>query len=400
MQVLLKKNVGPVDRTYSSSESAKKYREFLQNNAGKWIDVETSYLFNDQYNTAGGRIFDSQIDAVRDDARRDMGKCRFCGALIRRGEEEKHFEEREKSACILDAAGVVLTPCAGRCFWMRSRRINEKTEVEEKALLNGREVVKRITWEREENYCTHGESCKEHGWPVCQCEKSECRAHGVEWFTEKNTFFLKYPEGRGCPRLLVPGESVKIGSYTLSRGGYDGGADYYEFGNYRRRILFVWDETAEEWRRLSGIGYNYFGKFGDVPFSVREKLRAFLLVRGEICRAINRGFCDAARRKLAFSDLGGACLEIMARFEAEKRRELVNLTAPRDEKRRIAVFCEWCGGLCSAFRPEFETYKQLEALRKWGGRVPSENNAADVYYAGIAAEVFAVCAWAKMAGKK
>jgi len=395
MQVLLKKQI------YAGHNATPIYKKFIEENAGKWVDVDTSCLFTDQYNTPGPdgvRLFDSQIDAVRDDARRDMGECRCCGALVRRGEEEKHFVERENSACVLDASGAVLTPCAsGKCFWLQTRFIGKKTEKRHRIFENGREISMIETWQYEEKYCSHGEACKKHGWPVCQCEKSECRARGVEWFTEKNTFFLKYPEGRGVPALLVPGESVKFGSYTLVRDRWSwGDDDFYTFANSRRRVLFVWDRCAEDWRVLRGIGYSGENNFGGVPFAVRENLRGFLLRRGEIWRAIERGFCDEARKKLAFSDLGGACLAVRARFEAEKRRDL---TEAKTEKKRIAVFCDWCGGLASAFRPEFETFRQLDALRKWGGRVPSEDNAAAVYYNLIAAEFFTVCAWAEMAAR-
>ena len=396
MQVLLKKQI------YAGHNATPIYKKFIEENAGKWVDVDTSCLFTDQYNTPGPdgvRLFDSQIDAVRDDARRDMGKCRYCGALVRRGDEEKHFSDREAAACVVDDSGVIVRPCAaGRCFWMSSRRINEKTAIEEKSIINGREVVKRTTWEREENFCRHADEVgKMSGGYVCKCERFECRARGVEWFTEKNTFFLKYPEGRGVPALLVPGESVKFGSYTLVRDRWSwGDDDFYTFANSRRRVLFVWDRCAEDWRVLRGIGYSGENNFGGVPFAVRENLRGFLLRRGEIWRAIERGFCDEARKKLAFSDLGGACLAVRARFEAEKRRDL---TEAKTEKKRIAVFCDWCGGLASAFRPEFETFRQLDALRKCGGRVPSEDNAAAVYYNLIAAEFFAVCAWAEMAAR-
>ena len=53
-------------------------RDWLIANEGQWIEVETDYLFNNQYNTAEYRICDCMVEAVRDDVRANKGKCRYC----------------------------------------------------------------------------------------------------------------------------------------------------------------------------------------------------------------------------------------------------------------------------------------------------------------------------------
>ena len=89
-----------------------KYNEALKNNAGKWIEVETEYLFDDQYNTTIGRIFDRDIQAVENDARKGLAKCSYCGEVFKyfkscpKGHEEEFkkrlwtFDEKKEAASL------------------------------------------------------------------------------------------------------------------------------------------------------------------------------------------------------------------------------------------------------------------------------------------------------------
>lgn len=91
MKIKIKKNAY-VFASYNSSEM----RNWLKEHEGAWVDVETDYLFNNQYNTEKYRIFDSMVEAVQDDAREGMGKCKYCGRMLRRGEKCTHSPECEK----------------------------------------------------------------------------------------------------------------------------------------------------------------------------------------------------------------------------------------------------------------------------------------------------------------
>lgn len=63
---------------------------------GEWVEIDTACLFNNQYNTKDGkRIFDQEISRIVGDVRHGLGKCRYCGAFVKKGEEEKHFLEQE-----------------------------------------------------------------------------------------------------------------------------------------------------------------------------------------------------------------------------------------------------------------------------------------------------------------
>lgn len=63
-----------------------KTRDFLKENAGKFVTVDTSYVFDDQYNVGEYRIFDSMITEVVDDVRVNLSKCNYCGKLLPKGE--------------------------------------------------------------------------------------------------------------------------------------------------------------------------------------------------------------------------------------------------------------------------------------------------------------------------
>lgn len=50
----------------------RKMREFLKKKSGKYLKVDPKFLFNNQYNAGGYRIYDSMIDAIKGDKRRKM----------------------------------------------------------------------------------------------------------------------------------------------------------------------------------------------------------------------------------------------------------------------------------------------------------------------------------------
>lgn len=84
MQVKIKKNA----YVFASNYGGNGFRETLQKLEGKWLDVETDFLFNDQYNIKEPniRVYDSMIEAVRNDARNGMGKCKYCGTMLKAGQ--------------------------------------------------------------------------------------------------------------------------------------------------------------------------------------------------------------------------------------------------------------------------------------------------------------------------
>lgn len=63
-------------------KNGKLIHEYLVANRGKWVDIDTSHLFNNQYNTLDGfRIFDKDIKEIKEDARLNKGQCNYCGTI-------------------------------------------------------------------------------------------------------------------------------------------------------------------------------------------------------------------------------------------------------------------------------------------------------------------------------
>lgn len=217
----------------------------------KWVDIDTSNLFRNQYNTANGRrIFDKDISAIRDDARRNMGECRYCGALIKRGEEEKHFTEMESKGCT-------------GCFWYTERAVDSKTSTETNTTINenGESVTvqTKTTIETIKRVCTYSENDRANRWSSCTLK--ECRRLGISWFTPENTFFLKYPNGlddiTDFDRLQINGFQFdnmrtnmsyykKIGTYSLGalvthHDGEPSGVYAFRLWNCRKNYIFRYE---------------------------------------------------------------------------------------------------------------------------------------------------------------
>lgn len=245
---------------------------------GEWIEIETDYLFNNQYNTVDGRrIYDQDVSEIENDARANMGRCRYCGAMIRRGEDEKHFAEREAKSC------------AG-CFWWRERT-KERSRTRESETTtgeNGEKITRTIitTVEECEPLCSYAEvgSCK------TGCTLTECRAFGIEWFTPENTFFLKYPKGFSSipevDKLGARGFAVndysakyykKLGSYTLEavltqKDGKPYGVQYYRVWNCRSAYQFRY-EDGELYTNKYSFGWYKVKTLEGVPANVMHAIR-------------------------------------------------------------------------------------------------------------------------------
>lgn len=262
---------------------------------GELVEIDTSWLFNDQYNTLpseggsenGRRILDGEVARIYDDARVGMGKCRYCGAMVRRGEEERHFAEREAQGC-------------EKCFWWQKKLLSTEYSnpvKQEFANADGTITTKttRTTTDIWVKECAYKNRDGNHA----DCDNKECRAHGIEWFTPENTFFLRYQHGFDP----IPAERVwnadfeehfnyaeyykKIGTYTLSAWSYghknidSTGVDFFELENARRDYKFrLEDDTWFIFDRR--FGWKQHKTLEGIPDAVIAKVR-------EIMKAIAEG---------------------------------------------------------------------------------------------------------------
>ena len=205
---------------YKSYISNPEFKKWLEDNAGKWVEVKTDYLFHDQYNVDKYRIMDNMVSAIEDDARLNKGKCNYCGALVEPGHEEEHFEDKENKVC-------------EGCWWFRDRK-----------------------------------GYKECNYDKDSCTNMECRKSGIDWFTPENTFFLRYPDGFSKSDKLID-VKTKFGSYYFEKS--EGG--YYKLFNLRKTIKFRYLEG--EFILLEGNSYKV-KKHLETPESVEKKVLTFL----------------------------------------------------------------------------------------------------------------------------
>ena len=72
-------------RHYSGCNLAAKWAEGMNKVAGTWVEVDTKFLFSNQFNTVDGvgtdqglRVMASDVEAIKDDMRPYRKICRWC----------------------------------------------------------------------------------------------------------------------------------------------------------------------------------------------------------------------------------------------------------------------------------------------------------------------------------
>lgn len=247
---------------------------------GERVEIDTACLFDNQYNTVDGRrIFDKDIKRIENDARVNMGRCRYCGRIVKRGEEEKHFSEMESQTC---------ENCNGRkCFWWSDKLIKyergpettETTVNEQGETITTRTTTRIEKWEKRCSY--------ERDTRGATCTLKAHRIYGIEWFTPENTFFLKYPGGLetipAADKLSVRGFTYqygrmeyykKIGSYQLSAklNADKTGIEYFTIRNSRVYYDFR-IENGEFYTDRYSFGWRKVKTLEKVPYNVIAAIR-------------------------------------------------------------------------------------------------------------------------------
>lgn len=210
----------------------------------KWVDIDTEYIFNDQYNTADGRrIFDTQIIRFYEDIRiqnPEMCKCGYCGKIFMTNEDYARHIEEEKS--------LVKKGCSS-CFWSR---VKIEKETLEEDITDTRKASKENvtcygdTWE---NTHTERRRIREICTAVCEHEKEyHCCTHTEhaeyaekhrEYF--KNTYFVLRPYGNlfdgfnfdDTFEFSCKGNGKKNFKLILDKDTLD----FHVIGTYRRKVF-------------------------------------------------------------------------------------------------------------------------------------------------------------------
>lgn len=274
MEIKIKEGIQ--DRAYVVDKERNYWRTMSQI-SGKWVKVDTQHLFNNQYNLLDYdvRVMDSDVIAVRDDARIGAGKCNYCGKMVYSEEEaEAHFKEEEEK----------INHCKG-CYWWRfthfykdinnnyEHKHEEEISNDDGLILQVNETIRRTgvygcTYEKNNNEsCTH----KEH------------RKFGIDWFTEKNTYFIKYPNG------------------------YDYYYNNLNLADKFRELKYSYDPETMEAESYNKIGsYNIIVKLDDEKHfngvMLRNTKKEFLFNK-ELCEQIKKSYyhgilCDTLLYKM------------------------------------------------------------------------------------------------------
>lgn len=220
---------------------------------GQWVDVDTTYLFQDQYNLAGYsiRVFDKDISAVRNDMRRGMVKCGYCGKqFLNMDALQEHYRQEEESA-----------HCCENCKDYVTGIVDIQHDKSEEIDQDGNRIETRTT-----KYI-YGKKCRwEKG-----CNKFEHRNHKPFIFTEENTYFLKYPNGyNGYFQTLTTAKKweelgftweenlkkatsqIRYGSYYITLHYENGKLNLVNLWNSRNNYLI----TAEKLKFIFEHWYN------------------------------------------------------------------------------------------------------------------------------------------------
>jgi hypothetical protein len=83
MKVLLTSNyiyISPFVGYRKDYQSYLDFKQWVKDNQGKWVDIDTDYIFDNKYNTIDGkRIYDTWVDKIENDIREGVTECKYCG---------------------------------------------------------------------------------------------------------------------------------------------------------------------------------------------------------------------------------------------------------------------------------------------------------------------------------
>lgn len=219
-----------INMTAGAEYTHDKYNDTLRSLRGQWVEIDTQYLFHDQYNLKDYdvRIFDKDIDAVQDDPRAGMVKCGYCG---------KQFANADELTAHYDAEEAAAHDCENcRDYISGIAEVKHDTTTETDA--DGNKIETRTT-----KYI-YGKKCRWAG-----CNKLEHRNHKPDYFTPKNTYFLKYPNGYSAYFMELPiagqwkelgykwDDAAKTATKTGAVGTYDAVLSYSDDGKLNALFL-------------------------------------------------------------------------------------------------------------------------------------------------------------------
>ena len=227
---------------------------------GTIVEIDTSFMFNNQYDTTNGmRIHDTQIKQIIDDIR--LGEFYCCSV------KQGTYDEVQKA---IDEKRAKINQCE-KCFYNQIKdRIEKKCSKEEIKTVD-KIIIKEVTVYKKEcsykDYYNTGKIC------VHDIDETPKLFRDVQ-----DCFFCKHPEG--IPNMtdfihfmidnhekyeIVPywledelsyDTSFKynktFGSYAFVKQYY---SNYFELSNARHSFKFIYDFNNKKFILVDGIGY-------------------------------------------------------------------------------------------------------------------------------------------------
>lgn len=152
----------------------------------EWVDIDTTYIFDNQYNTkTGKRIFDADIIRIEDDIRilnPEICNCGYCEKLFLTKEEyEKHIAEENNKA----------RKRCKECWWHSVYRETESKRTLLKTVFYPNGTEKNF-YSEEEMVSYTDKGCRHIPEYKC-CEHEEHSLH--EMRDHKKDYFVRHPYG-------------------------------------------------------------------------------------------------------------------------------------------------------------------------------------------------------------
>lgn len=158
---------------------------------------------NKEFYTISGNVYTEQeVLKILRDSRKSFNFCTNCGKLVKPGDEEKHFAEKEKNINCFDCHSVYMDP-TGR-YKKRKWKLQKdgsymRTIKEEIRLSCGASYFKRDIEEVKKN--------KDRSCPYFRC-----RSYGIKSFDE--TTFMRYPK---MHEIFATEKSLIDNKFTLKK---------------------------------------------------------------------------------------------------------------------------------------------------------------------------------------
>ena len=238
---------------------------------GEIKEVDTSFIFNNQYDADGRRVYDTEVKYIIDDIR--LGEFYCCSKKQGTYEEvaEAIAEERSK-----------INKC-DECFWFNKyTTIKDECSIEKIREGNRETIIEKRVYDI---------SCSHTKYGGC--------AHDIEekpiLFREKQfCFFCEYPKGipdmKPLKQFMIDNaekygivpywgdqelsinnpftHEKKFGSYKFEAGRWH---DYFELENARNHFRFYVDFANKKFILSDGIGYKVVRYFSESKYDYTRK---------------------------------------------------------------------------------------------------------------------------------